>query len=688
MFGRENVSSKFVAVLELVKNAYDADASQVIVQFGRDDDGNQTLTILDNGSGMDWNSINSSWLRVGTDFKEVGNRSPGKRVYVGSKGIGRLAMDRLGKHVRMETKRKDGRPLQIDIDWERYNDHAVDFSAVKHPIMYAHEWRYPFESGTVLSITGLREQFGPDDVGALSNDLSILQAPDSSGKGFAIRLEAPEFPIYSGEVGDSLVTLADINLLSVLDETGKLSHGFKHKDGTLRALSQDWKSVIDDSTTKPACGPLEIHLSFFLRDPADIAELDFSKDDLRRLLEVRSGVRIYRDGFRVKPYGEPGGLGDWLNLNARKVKSPAGVARIGQWRVSEYQLWGTVVITKEGNPLLADQTNREGLVQNLAYRHLRATVLSAVRALENERQRHERDDKPAKPKKKPVTTQDAQETATKAREAATVARQQGRAADAAVLDESASRVVDLSRENQELQSANQVLMGLATLGIALATFGHETQDSVSIMAGQAKLIQARIAGVPGLQLEENLNKLRRHSTIIHNWGQFALDHVRKDKRTRKLLDPNQTIRETMAYFAGTLDKLSIDVTYDFKATAQFRMFRMDLEAILINLTTNAIQALKGAPAPRRIHIATSSPGRGQLLVRYEDNGPGIAPLVKDILFNAFVTTKVNAKGEEAGTGLGLTIVRAIAQEYGGSAVVDGLHAPGAAFVVELKARED
>ncbi len=98
-------------------------------------------------------------------------------------------------------------------------------------------------------------------------------------------------------------------------------------------------------------------------------------------MALNRGVRIYRDDFRVRPYGEPTGKGDWLDLGFRKSSSPGGIKQ-GGWRIGPSQVIGAVSISKTTNAILNDQANREGIVENEAYLQLRTFVLKVIAAFE------------------------------------------------------------------------------------------------------------------------------------------------------------------------------------------------------------------------------------------------------------------------------------------------------------------
>ena len=130
---------------------------------------------------------------------------------------------------------------------------------------------------------------------------------------------------------------------------------------------------------------------FFPRKDIERDDISMSRNQIDEFLNSNQGIRIYRDDFRVKPYGEPDGTGDWLTLSYRRQQSPQGVAQkpLGGWRVGYNQVIGAVFISRDTNPNLIDQTNRESIVEGPAFSDLKMFALDAVSYFEFKRQEFE-----------------------------------------------------------------------------------------------------------------------------------------------------------------------------------------------------------------------------------------------------------------------------------------------------------
>ena len=164
-------------------------------------------------------------------------------------------------------------------------------------------------------------------------------------------------------------------------------------DGSFRLFKKylrPWSDLFD-SPDIPSCGPIHFEFYWYLREAPAVKSLGLTLSQLINYLEIDRGVRIYRDGFRVKPYGDPRGTGDWLGLNRRRVGHPEGVRSTkGQWVIAENQVAAGVFISREKNPELTDQTNREGLIVNHAFEDMRYFVLRCIEIFETDRQAYER----------------------------------------------------------------------------------------------------------------------------------------------------------------------------------------------------------------------------------------------------------------------------------------------------------
>ena len=698
MLGRENVSSPIVAVLELVKNAYDADASQITVLFQHASTEKEGFIVIeDDGEGMDFEGLYDKWMVISTDNKLQEPLTERGRVKVGEKGIGRLALDRLAECAMLVTHRANADGLMLTIDWTMYERDQGQLHEIGHPLKVVPPNRDGY-SGTTLYLTGLRDRWTSQEYEALYSDLSLLVLPfETELVDFKMVLDCDEAPDLSGVIASPMAAVAEYQLVSELSADGGIRHTLTHRSGEIIGDFRRWHEAFDGVAKKdrPACGPLQFILYFYLRKVSSLRGTEIKRAELDSFLRRFRGVRIYRDSFRVKPYGDPlsnRGDKDWLLLNERRVRHPAGPGHpIGQWRLAENQVVGSVFTTRRDNPELRDQTNREGLVENQAFYDMRRFVLHGVHFLERERQR--RYHRERKERKKPEV--EVQPILVEVRQTLGEQAQQQRkmaadlegtfAADRVPLllawAEQTERLANRLETTEEIysdeQTERQLMIGLATLGIAMAAFGHETAQSINQVLGRAELLRP---GLDDLRAEkrikalQNLDALIGFAERIEAWGQFALDRVSRDKRTQRSIDLNQTIKTPLKAFEGMLTRRSIDIQPALADNLPLlRAFAMDIEAILINFITNAIAALDPTPLQdRRILVSTAYDTElNAFQIIFADSGKGIRDEDRDLIWNPLFSTKVDERGQPVGTGLGLTIVKNVVEEYGGNIEVDG-----------------
>lgn len=380
--GAELISSEVVAVLELVRNSYDADAQRVEIRFTNPHRPEAALLeIVDDGHGMTEEILLGPWLEPATSHKSqnstgllAGERSPSGRRRLGSKGVGRFATQRLGHHLLVRSRSLESpNELEAEFNWERLDN--VD--------QYLDELRIPWKKlraraamwhGTSLRLTRLRDNWDEERFDRLRLALSRLQGPGL----------ADDFAIFINING----TLEEITpfidtLPAMYSIDGSVCEGgvckIIYRDIT--GAEESWERTVLWPLSG-TCGPFRFRINSWDLDKE--AVLHFLRKigsstgprDLRRAIRIHSGISLYRDSFRILPYGEPDN--DWLRLDRRRVNNPT-------LRLSNNQILGWIRLTADANPLLQDQTNREGLVTNEAYVHLQQIILELLSYLESRR---------------------------------------------------------------------------------------------------------------------------------------------------------------------------------------------------------------------------------------------------------------------------------------------------------------
>jgi signal transduction histidine kinase len=373
ILAEELVSDPNVAVLEFVKNAYDADATSVDIWFDLAEDlADARLIIADDGSGMNRTGFERNWMHPGYSAKVEADPTARKRVPVGEKGLGRLAAGRLGDSLDVFSRTsKSATWMHAHFRWAEFNDMKRNLRDVKVP--WDDETEPPvedLEKGTIVEINGLKMKWdarvpgrkvkgrSTTRLGRLRQDLEVLLLPiTAGGHEFEINLhhesELPEDD--SGPIKVPAMEFLDFRYDFRVE---KDSRGWKIKQTVERSEELAERAGVQrtsSSTLRESDFPFEVdldesgpfHGSFYYA-PRSASRL--------RSLGAPTGVRIYRDDVRIDPYGDP--EDDWLGASARKA------ARQGHAAIQPNALYGAVQISKADNPHLNPLANREGLIEN------------------------------------------------------------------------------------------------------------------------------------------------------------------------------------------------------------------------------------------------------------------------------------------------------------------------------------
>lgn len=406
LLGDQLIGNSRLALFELVKNAYDADATSVDIVFEEIGTNKATITISDDGEGMSLKTLQEIWLEPGADHRGK-QRKQGKRskkfhrLPLGEKGVGRFAVHKLGNKISLITRAKDEPEYRIDIDWNnliedaRYMDETSVHITETDGLIFNQD-----RHGTKIIISELRDNWSRGEVRRLWANIKSISSPFKEEEVFRANLS-----ILGKE--DWVSDLPDVK--DILDdalwhycfwfEDGKFEWEYKFKplsalklagrtlkslpDVPLQLSKQDQKKyhkITADTLFSEGLGPVFGEFHVFDRD-TDIMKLMTNTNLLKDFLDENGGIRVYRDGIRVHNYGEKGV--DWLGLDMRRVNIPGR-------RISNNLIIGAIDLSLSDSPDLIEKTNREGFVENDAYEKLRALVLAALIEFENHRQEDKR----------------------------------------------------------------------------------------------------------------------------------------------------------------------------------------------------------------------------------------------------------------------------------------------------------
>ena len=403
LLGDELIGSARLAVFELVKNAYDADANEVVVRLNLDSDQGPAITVTDDGEGMTLDVLRSVWLEPGDDHRQRQRLSDRRtdrhrRLPLGEKGLGRLAVHKLGNLITLVTRARDSDECVVKIDWNEliaqpYLDEAPVMIRVRRPRVFTGE-----KTGTRIRVRQLRTtDWSRREVRRLHNQITSICSPFEEPSGFRATLQVPGREHWIEDLPDvSEILDRAIWKFSFRIENDRFDWTYEFRqvpgfrlDGRTVEKSGDnlklpsrsgddrmEKKVVADETVLEGIGPVTGEFYVYDRD-RKVRQRMPNIRLLENYLDETGGVRVYRDGIRVYNYGELGD--DWLGLDLRRVNAPTR-------RISRNIILGAIHLSLKESTSLIEKTNREGFVENESCLQLRRIVLGALGALEAERQ--------------------------------------------------------------------------------------------------------------------------------------------------------------------------------------------------------------------------------------------------------------------------------------------------------------
>ena len=646
LLGDELIGSPRLAVFELVKNAYDADAQFVEVVVEDIDSSAATIIVTDDGSGMTLAAIRDIWLVPAHDHRErqraAGRRTVKNRLPLGEKGLGRFAAHKLGDEITLVTRAAQSLECVLSIDWTALvRHHDLSDATVKvrerTPRVFKGE-----STGTQLTISKLRQHWTRGEVRRLQRQVTSISSPFfRRSDDFCPTLLVPDHPEWLEDLPDTvdLLRRAPWHFSYSFDD-GHFDWHYRFRripaiklqprradadDQPLLVNPSDIRDdetrrrrrpVVADSSMSDGIGRVKGDLYVFDRDKEVLARQGEARL-IETFLDQNGGVRVYRDGIRVYNYGEVGD--DWLGLDLSRVNDPSV-------RISRNIVVGAIELSLEDSPLLKEKTNREGFVENDAFRRFRATVRGALTPLMAER-------KLDKDKIRLLTAPG------KAPETAPISgplAQLRRAARRHGLEgEFEPIVAKVERHYQEFRET-MVRAGTTTIGIALVF--HEVEQGVR---GLCQMIEA------GRKPSALRRRARELTSLLSAFTDLARKGERKENSLNELIRRVRNINQIrfrkhqVILDAPALEDDSIEATAEF-------VFGNALGA-LNNLIDNAIYWLQvrwpdDQHSPdRRIYVNINFDlGDGPAVV-VADTGPGFSD-EPNVMTRPFFTRRPEGMG--------------------------------------------
>lgn len=728
LIGRENVSKLEGAMIELVKNTYDADASFCILYY---ENSTNTLFIADNGSGMTEKIIKNHWMTIGNSSKKERYKSGKGRIQTGAKGIGRFALDRISDECSMLTISREKR-LEWKVNWSDFNsgttitDVYAELNEVKYSfndftnnvtnIDFKKLINEEFsETGTIFKLNSLRDKWTSLLIESIKNNLATLIPPELE-EIFKLYFFTEETETEKAQVrlNDGLFSY-DYKIDFNADSEGLLKikihrNEFDFKDDFEQILNNAGFTKEDREYFKGL--PIEYNMTLAemlrLRDPdykntigsfsgtLYFAKLGDSKEEKKKYYykdfsnrrdyrDTFGGIKLYRDNFRVRPYGEPKTSNyDWLLLSQRKAKSPAGVSSTGQWRVHADQMLGAIKISRT-NLELPDQANREGIVETTEFSLLREVLKGIIKLFEEDRQyvirllqkyyefKNETEllEKEIKAKaEEEERKREKREQESKEKDTGNESEKDDFTSTPELIEVSKAKTVIDTKESiiRDLEDENRLLRALATTGIVTNTYIHEIKDSTHKLS--LKIVMAKEA----LELDNDkdgaLEYIREANHIknsFNSWFKVTIESVRRDKRTMKVIELKLLLQDLISSWNDVASNKGIRVNLEMDEL-NFKCFPYEIESLFNNLITNSITSFDSARVEdKEISIKVYDSESG-ITIDYSDTGVGLSAAYKKnprLILEPHETDKRNENGEPIGTGMGMWVIVKTVNEYNG-----------------------
>lgn len=656
--GEDLIKDESIALLELVKNSYDAGATKCVVDFNFDIFGSLIeISISDNGSGMSLDTIENIWLVIGTDNKKnrlISHRQG--RLPLGEKGIGRLGVHKLGNDIKLYSKHSDENEVYVSIDWSKLAE-SKDIDDFKIDYGYSSDSHFfDKQTGTKIIVRNLKGEWNRRKLRSVFRDLTTLNSPFSEKSDSFEVVVSSNSNVFSGlpnleaiknaglyyghcTLEGSIITEFSYEFkpwnvldkiksrsLTTLDEYEKvLIHNVEVETETGKVVKREKRLDLNEYNI----GRVQFDVIMYEKDSSVFSLLNIEKKGLNDYLKENSGIRVYRDNMRVFDYGEPGN--DWLSIDKRRLSRSGG-------SISNSLLLGSVMLDRISSYGLREKTNREGFIEDEAYFAF-VDAISYVMDLFIQQRNQDRMNlmsiyKTGKNVTEPVIG-DLSEVISIVKEKVPEEKDQHQI------------LTYLYRIESQYNEVRDTLIHSASIGINLGGAIHELEKQMAALKSCAEAGNI-------FKVKEIIPVLE---TIIANYSSMML------KSEIQKINVSQIVGKVIEYNRFRFQDHAIRLFSNYKKVDfMAKLSKTETISALTNLVDNSIYwVCRSRIEDRMIYLyVTESFREGFVTVAVCDNGPGfkIAP---ELAVRAFVS----GKPLNAGMGFGLYITHETMKQLNG-----------------------
>lgn len=658
LLGEQLITDEVAAVSELVKNSYDADAEEVKVKLTDVNDvENGEITVWDNGNGMSLERVLSCWLELGTLSKAKGtDRIPRRsevkhRIYLGEKGLGRLAVHKLGSITTLVTRRKDeNTETKLTIDWSSFEQ---DGFLEQVPVSWEVTEPKVFTSsskGTSITVSKLRRRWTEQMIKDLQENVLALTSPFKEFADFKISFIVNGQEEKKALDMTKLIKSATYKFIGSVNSSGYLTYDYEFNRPDLVDLHRKIEAKTFDIRTndivvnnrKPTCGSFKIKIYSWDASLEDQKAVLGETSVYKKMIKPNSGLKLFRDGFRVYPYGNEDN--DWLGMDARRVES-------FELRLSRNQVIGAIEISSKLNKLLIDKTDREGLIGNQAYEDFVDLVLGAISQCEAERYLDRRKLKQLTGKIRAKDPDKALYTKNLASLSKMVSEQSALPGEIKLAFD---KLINEARNSLEniLAEKEQPLLVAASFGITYLLPTHEIKrniDEALKILGRMRKSKEKSDDM----MNTVISNLQQASAVTNGLAKLGM------KSQDETFSIKKAAREALDFFKYKLDRNNIKYNLEGPDTIKAKGKENLTTMLLLNFLDNSFYwLLRKKPDERQIKIIVGEYVNRPIII-VSDSGPGFEDDLSVVTL-PFFTRKPD------GMGLGLYIADRIAKMNGGN----------------------